>query len=259
MLLLLSPAKKLNYSDPVTDVSHSQPQLLPETQMLIDRLKTLSPEEISSLMGLSEQLGFLNYQRFQDWHIPFNQDNARQAIFAFKGDVYQGLSAETFNKKDLVWAQDHIRIISGLYGLLRPLDLIQPYRLEMGTKFENLRGKDLYKFWGSTITDACNKQIKALSEKKLPPFLINLASNEYFKAITPKNLETSVITPIFKEKRGKEYRVISFFAKRARGQIAAFATKNKLSNINDLKEFRDDDYRFKSELSSADKWVFTRG
>ena len=259
MLLLLSPAKKLNYSDPVTDVSHSQPQLLPETQMLIDRLKTLSPEELSSLMGLSEQLGFLNYQRFQDWHIPFNQDNARQAIFAFKGDVYQGLSAETFNKKDLVWAQDHIRIISGLYGLLRPLDLIQPYRLEMGTKFENLRGKDLYKFWGSTITDACNKQIKALSEKNLPPFLINLASNEYFKAITPKNLETSVITPIFKEKRGKEYRVISFFAKRARGQIAAFATKNKLSNINDLKEFRDDDYRFKSELSSADKWVFTRG
>ena len=259
MLLLLSPAKKLNYSDPVTDVSHSQPQLLPETQMLIDRLKTLSPEEISSLMGLSEQLGFLNYQRFQDWHIPFNQDNARQAIFAFKGDVYQGLSAETFNKKDLVWAQDHIRIISGLYGLLRPLDLIQPYRLEMGTKFENLRGKDLYKFWGSTITDACNKQIKALGEKKLTPFLINLASNEYFKAITPKNLETSVITPIFKEKRGKEYRVISFFAKRARGQIAAFATKNKLSNINDLKEFRDDDYRFNSELSSADKWVFTRG
>ena len=259
MLLLLSPAKKLNYSDPVTDVSHSQPQLLPETQMLIDRLKTLSPEQISSLMGLSEQLGFLNYQRFQDWHIPFNQDNARQAIFAFKGDVYQGLSAETFNKKDLVWAQDHIRIISGLYGLLRPLDLIQPYRLEMGTKFENLRGKDLYKFWGSTITDACNKQIKALGEKKLTPFLINLASNEYFKAITPKNLETSVITPIFKEKRGKEYRVISFFAKRARGQIAAFATKNKLSNINDLKEFRDDDYRFNSELSSADKWVFTRG
>ena len=259
MLLLLSPAKKLNYSDPITDTFHSQPELLPQANMLIDRLKTLSPQEISRLMGLSDQLGSLNYQRYQDWHMTFNQDNARQAVFAFKGDVYQGLSAETFNEKDLIWAQDHIRIISGLYGLLRPLDLMQPYRLEMGTKFENLRGKDLYKFWGNIITDACNKQIKALSKKKIPPYLVNLASNEYFKAITPNNLETSVVTPIFKEKRGNDYRVISFFAKRARGQIAAFAIKNKISNINDLKDFRDGDYLFNSGLSSPDKWVFTRG
>ena len=258
MLLLLSPAKKLNYSDQVTDVFHSQPQLLLQTQILIDRLKTLSSRDISSLMGLSDQLGSLNHQRYQDWHTPFNQENARQAVFAFKGDVYQGLSAETFDERDLIWAQDHVRIISGLYGLLRPLDLMQPYRLEMGTKFENLRGKNLYKFWGSIITDACNKQIAVLSKKKSPPFLVNLASNEYFKAIAPKNLEASIMTPIFKEKRGNDYRVISFFAKRARGQMAAFAIKNKLSDINDLKDFVDGDYRFNSGLSSSDKWIFTR-
>ncbi len=206
MLTLISPAKTLDFETPaVTDV-HTQADFLEHSAELIDQLKLQSPDDISALMKLSSKLSELNVQRFHDWCLPFNQNNAKAALLAFKGDVYTGLDAESFSADDFSYAQSHLGILSGLYGLLRPLDLIQPYRLEMGTKFGNTRGANLYTFWGTIITDAINQRLE-LSHSKI---LVNLASNEYFKAVKTKQLNAELITPVFKDEKNGQYKIISF-------------------------------------------------
>ncbi|MGB1334066.1 MAG: peroxide stress protein YaaA [Porticoccaceae bacterium] len=254
MLTIISPAKKLDYSQPAETQAFTQPLLLEHSEQLIKDLQQLSPEEVCSLMGLSDKLGALNYERFQEWQTPFSIDNAKQAVLAFKGDVYQGLDADNMNADELNWAQDNLRILSGLYGLLRPLDLMQPYRLEMGTKFANQRGANLYQFWGEIITDQLNKLFPASAKS----VLVNLASNEYFKSVQSKNINAEIITPVFMDQKGDKYKIISFFAKRARGLMSAFIIKNKITNAEQLKTFNVDGYSFNSAMSDGNKWVFCR-
>lgn len=254
MLTIISPAKKLDYSQPAETQAFTQPLLLEHSEQLIKDLQQLSPEEICSLMGLSDKLGALNYERFQEWQTPFSIDNAKQAVLAFKGDVYQGLDADNMNADELNWAQDNLRILSGLYGLLRPLDLMQPYRLEMGTKFANQRGANLYQFWGEIITDQLNKLFPASAKS----VLVNLASNEYFKSVQSKNINAEIITPVFMDQKGDKYKIISFFAKRARGLMSAFIIKNKITDAEQLKTFNVDGYSFNSAMSDGNKWVFCR-
>lgn len=254
MLTVISPAKNLDYESPIPALKTTQPQLLEQAQTLIDQLKPLAPHEVSGLMHLSDKLGQLNYERFQTWHTPFTKKNARPAVLAFNGDVYQGLNASEMSAEDLTFAQQHLSILSGLYGVLRPLDLMQPYRLEMGTKFKNSGGKDLYEFWGSAITDALNKQLK----KAKATTLINLASNEYFRSVHKRELAAPVIEPVFKDWKNGEYKIISFFAKKARGLMSAYIIKNRLTNPEDIKAFDWSEYQFSESMSSATKWVFTR-
>ena len=254
MLTIISPAKKLDYSQPSEAQTFTQPLLLEHSEQLLKDLRLLSPEDICSLMGLSDKLGALNYERFQEWQTPFSTDNAKQAILAFKGDVYQGLDADNMSADELSWAQDNLRILSGLYGLLRPLDLMQPYRLEMGTKFANQRGANLYQFWGGIITDQLNKLFPASAKS----VLVNLASNEYFKSVQPKNINAEIITPVFMDQKGDKYKIISFFAKRARGLMSAFIIKNKITDAEQLKTFNVDGYSFNSAMSEGNKWVFCR-
>ena len=254
MLTIISPAKKLDYSQPAETQAFTQPLLLEHSEQLIKDLQRLSPEEVCSLMGLSDKLGALNYERFQEWQTPFSIDNAKQAVLAFKGDVYQGLDADNMNADELNWAQDNLRILSGLYGLLRPLDLMQPYRLEMGTKFANQRGANLYQFWGEIITEQLNKLFPASAKS----VLVNLASNEYFKSVQPKNINAEIITPVFMDQKGDKYKIISFFAKRARGLMSAFIIKNKITDAEQLKTFNVDGYSFNYAMSNANKWVFCR-
>jgi cytoplasmic iron level regulating protein YaaA (DUF328/UPF0246 family) len=254
MLTIISPAKKLDYSQPAEAHECSQPMLLEHSEQLLNDLRLLSPDDICSLMGLSDKLGALNFERFQEWQTPFSRENAKQAILAFKGDVYQGLDAENMSADELAWAQDNLRILSGLYGLLRPMDLMQPYRLEMGTKFANNRGANLYQFWGEIITNQLNKLLSA-SPKSV---LINLASNEYFKSVKPKKLEADIITPIFMDQKNDKYKIISFFAKRARGLMSAFIIKNKITDAEQLKTFDVDGYSYNPAMSEGNKWVFCR-
>jgi len=254
MLMVISPAKKLDYETPVAFTDSSQPQFLPQAQDLIDQIKPLAPHDISSLMHISDALGQLNYDRFQNWSTPFTSDNARMALFAFKGDVYQGIEAETFSEADLAFAQGHLRILSGLYGLLRPQDLMQAYRLEMGTKFQNSKGKDLYEFWGGQITEALNQDLSANKSE----YLVNLASNEYFKSVKKRDLNVPIITPIFKDNKNGQYKIISFYAKKARGLMAAFIIKNRIENVEDLKAFNEQGYVYNEALSKGNDWVFTR-
>jgi cytoplasmic iron level regulating protein YaaA (DUF328/UPF0246 family) len=254
MLMLISPAKTLDFeSAPVTE-KHTESDFLADSRALIKELKALSPADISGLMHISDKLGVLNFDRFQAWKTPFTATNAKQAVLAFQGDVYTGLAADTFKARDFDFAQKHLRILSGLYGLLRPLDLIQPYRLEMGTKFHNSRGANLYQFWGDHLTEAVNQQLTALKSTTL----VNLASNEYFKAIKPKQLAGEVITPVFKDWKNGQYKIISFYAKKARGLMSAYAIKNRLTSAEDLKSFDVDGYGFDAKLSSERDWVFTR-
>jgi len=254
MLTVISPAKKLDYASPVAAITHTQPNLLDHSQELLEGLKKLSPQDVCALMGLSDTLGALNYERFQEWHTPFNSDNARPAVLAFKGDVYQGLDAESMSDGDLNWAQDHLRILSGLYGVLRPLDLMQPYRLEMGTKFANSRGADLYNFWDGIISGELNALLTTPND-----VLLNLASNEYFKAAQEKTINSRIVTPVFMDDKGGKYKIISFFAKKARGLMAAFIISNKITEVEDIKGFVSDGYSFNAANSEGDKWVFTRG
>jgi cytoplasmic iron level regulating protein YaaA (DUF328/UPF0246 family) len=253
MLTVISPAKKLDYASPVQAHNHTQPTLLEYSEELLEGLKTLNPQEVSALMGLSDKLGALNYERFQEWTTPFNINNARPAVLAFKGDVYQGLAADSMSREDLNWAQDNLRILSGLYGILRPLDLMQPYRLEMGTKFANSKGPDLYSFWDGII----NKEINNLLVHS-EDVLLNLASNEYFKATQDKTINRRIVTPVFMDNKQGKYKIISFFAKKARGLMAAFIIKNRISDVNLIKTFDSDGYRFNSSLTEGDRWVFTR-
>jgi len=254
MLIVLSPAKNLDYETPPCSKLHTQPELLEQSQRLIDELVKLAPQDVSALMGISDKLGCLNYDRFQAWQRPFAPDNAKQAVLAFNGDVYSGLAAERFTADDFRYAQKHLRILSGLYGLLRPMDLMQAYRLEMGTRFANDEGKDLYAFWGEQITTALNKQLKALKSTSV----VNLASNEYFKAVKPKLLNAELITPVFKDLKGDQYKVISFYAKKARGLMAAWIIQNKLERPADLKKFKAEGYTYNGTLSSDKQLVFTR-
>lgn len=254
MLIVISPAKNLDYESEIPKVRATQPELLDSAEMLMADLKHLSPHDVSKLMGISDKLGVLNYDRFQAWSRPFTKANARPAVLSFNGDVYQGLDAASFDADDFRFAQQHLRILSGLYGVLRPLDLMQAYRLEMGTRFSNIKGKDLYEFWGTTITEKLNQHLKTLKSDTL----INLASNEYFKSVKPKSLQASVIEPVFKDWKNGQYKIISFFAKKARGLMSAYIIKNKLSHAEELKSFDWGGYQFNEATSTAGKWVFTR-
>lgn len=254
MLSVISPAKTLDFDSPVTTRKATQPEFLERSQALIEDARNLDPADIRSLMGVSENIAALNHQRFMDWHQPFDKDNARQAILAFKGDVYTGLEAETMDATQLAYAQKHLRILSGLYGLLRPLDLMQAYRLEMGLKFANSGGKNLYDFWGESLTGSLNKQLK----KTGTPVLLNLASNEYFKAVKPGALEAEVITPVFKDLKTGKYKIISFFAKKARGQMARYIIDREINDVAALKKYRVAGYRYNAAESSARELVFTR-
>ncbi|HLT13823.1 MAG TPA: peroxide stress protein YaaA [Marinobacter sp.] len=253
MLMIISPAKTLDYESPLATETFTQPDYLDDACELIDQLKELEPHQVSNLMSISDKLGQLNAERFRDWHTPFTPDNARQAILAFKGDVYTGLDAESFNEDDFAFAQKHLRMLSGLYGLLKPLDLMQPYRLEMGTKFENRRGKDLYAFWGSKLTDALNRQLAEDDQ-----VLVNLASNEYFKSVQAKKLDGRLVTPQFKDWKNGKYKIISFYAKKARGLMCRYAIQNRITQADDLKGFNLEGYYFSEEQSDNNNWVFLR-
>lgn len=253
MLVLISPAKSLNFDTrPVTD-KHSQALFLKEARLVNREIKKLSPNDLSELMGISNKLGELNFVRNQQWKTPFTTENAKQAIFAFTGDVYQGLDAASFSDQEFEIAQEKIRILSGLYGLLKPLDLIQAYRLEMGTKIGIDGSNNLYGFWNEKLTKAINKE---LTEAGGP--LINLASNEYFKAIDSKKIKAEIISPAFKDLKNGQYKIISFFAKKARGLMSRFIIQNNISELDDLKAFDLDGYYFNNELSKDKNWVFTR-
>jgi len=254
MLLVVSPAKKLDFESPLATKYFSQPTMLEHSQLLINDCVKLSPDQIATLMKLSDKLAGLNAARFGEWSTPFNQDNARQAILSFNGDVYTGLDAQTFSEADFDFAQKHFRILSGLYGLLKPLDLMQAYRLEMGCKLANSRGENLYQFWGEIITNELNK---ALSEQG-DEVLINLASTEYFKSVKKKSLNATIITPVFKDWKNGQYKIISFFAKKARGLMARYIIQNKLTLVEQLKEFDLAGYQYSESLSKGNDWVFTR-
>jgi cytoplasmic iron level regulating protein YaaA (DUF328/UPF0246 family) len=254
MLMVISPAKTLDFETPAKTKKSTVPDFLSHSEKLIDQLRVLSPSDISELMSISDKLGQLNFERFLNWHTPFDNTNAKQAVLAFKGDVYTGLDAESFSSTDFTFAQKHLRILSGLYGLLKPLDLIQPYRLEMGTKFANESGSNLYQFWGEQLTEALNQQLK----KNKSAVLVNLASNEYFKAVNSKKLNADIITPVFKDYKNGKYKIISFYAKKARGLMSAYVIKQQLENVEDLKNFDTDGYSYNSAMSSAREWVFTR-
>lgn len=258
MLVVVSPAKSLDFESPLATQTYSMPSYLDYSQQLVDQLKDLAPHDIASLMKLSDKLAQLNYDRFQDFSQPFNQENARQAVLAFKGDVYQGLQAQEFSPQDFEFAQNHMRILSGLYGLLKPLDLIQPYRLEMGTKFENDQGKNLYEFWGDRLNQNLDQELEKIGEKNIEPILINLASNEYFKAAKAKALNHKVITPIFKDFKNGQYKIISFYAKKARGLMSRFIIQNKIVEAEALKTFDVDGYYFCEKSSQGNDWVFLR-
>ena len=204
-------------------------------------------------MGLSDKLGALNYERFQEWETPFTKSNSKQAILAFKGDVYQGLDAESLSETELIWAQKHVRILSGLYGILKPMDLMQPYRLEMGTKFATKRGQNLYDFWSSIITEELNKNFSSDNTN-----LLNLASNEYFKSINVSELKANVISPVFMDKKNGKYKIISFFAKKARGLMTRYVIKNRIEDINDIQNFEEGGYFFNEAMSEDNKPVFCR-
>jgi len=258
MILVLSPAKSLDFETPPSLAEYTQPAFLDQSQLLIKQLRQLSPPEISQLMSISDALSALNAERFGKWRKPFTPDNAKQAVLAFNGDVYEGLDAQTLSPAALHFAQEHVRILSGLYGLLRPLDLMQAYRLEMGTRLANVRGKDLYAFWGERIVDALNV---AIQESKAT-VLVNLASEEYFKSVKPKKMCVPVIQPVFEEWSGGQstgkYKVVSFFAKRARGLMARYVVTKRLKKADGLKKFSTEGYAFSAEASTESRWVFRR-
>lgn len=254
MLTLVSPAKTLDYESPLSTETHSLPRFTEHSQMLIETLRKLSVQDVADLMKLSDKLASLNVARYESWQPEHTQDNARQAVLAFKGDVYTGLDAASFSENDFSFAQSHLRILSGLYGLLRPLDLLEPYRLEMGTKLSNARGDNLYQFWGDIITEALNDELKASGSD----VVVNLASNEYFKAVKPKALHARLITPVFKDLKNGQYKIISFYAKKARGLMTRYMIQNRIEEPEALKNFNLEGYYFSAEESKGDTWVFLR-
>jgi len=256
MQIVISPAKTLDFETPPNTQTVSDAQFLDQSQKLINHLSKKSVQDIAELMKLSDKLAALNVARFGSWQTPFALDNAKQAVLAFKGDVYTGLDAQSLNEEDLAFAQQHLRILSGLYGLLKPLDLIQPYRLEMGTKLKIGAKENLYKFWGTRLTDQINQNTAKNSEHEA--CLINLASNEYFKAVQPKTLNARLITPIFKDQKNGQYKIISFFAKKARGLMVRYIIDHRITNSEQLKDFDYAGYYYSEEQSTANDWVFLR-
>ena len=254
MLTVISPAKTLDYETPTITQQATQPQFLERAAALVADAKKMNTEEIQNLMSVSQNIASINQQRFKNWTTPFNLDNSKQSILAFKGDVYTGLDAETLNTADLNFAQNHLRILSGLYGVLRPLDLMQPYRLEMGLQFKNQGGKNLYEFWGNAITGALNKELAHLKSS----LLINLASNEYFKSVQKSDLNADIVTPVFKDLKGGKYKIIAFYAKKARGLMARYIIENRLTKPDDLKNFDINGYHFNEFESNPNEIVFTR-
>ena len=254
MIIVISPAKSLYSHSPIHHETFSQPDFLPEAQQIVSVMKKKKPAQLSSLMDISPKLAELNYRRFQEWAPPFTPENSWQAVLMFNGDCYQGLRAETFSSIEFETAQQHLRILSGVYGLLKPLDLIQPYRLEMGTSISIARKKNLYEFWKTKITGKLNLEMAETGQKEL----INLASNEYFGAIDTKKLKARIITPSFKEQKNGQYLMVSFFAKRARGLMSRFIIQNGITDPEEIKAFNLEGYYFNNQLSKAGNWVFTR-
>lgn len=258
MILVISPAKALDYETPVAISTHTQPDFLDDSAALIDVLREKTPADIAELMSLSDPLATLNVARYASWSRPFSAENARQAVLAFNGDVYEGLDAKSLGEDDLAWAQHHLRILSGLYGVLRPLDLMQAYRLEMGTRLANPRGKNLYEFWGERITDELNRLLAGEEEAGRERVLLNLASDEYFKSVKPKKLKGRIVTPVFEDWKGGRYKIISFYAKRARGLMSRYVITNRIDEVSSLQDFDSDGYAFAADASDADTLVFRR-
>ncbi len=254
MIIVVSPAKSLDFDSPAKTKKYSEPQFLEDSSVLMNELQNYQPEQLSQLMHISEALGELNFNRNLNWQLPFTTENAKQAMFAFQGDVYQGMNAQDYSTAEINFAQKHLRILSGLYGILKPLDLIQPYRLEMGSKFNNARGKNLYEFWGSKLTDHINAELAAQKTK----LLINLASNEYFSAVKAKAVDGEIVTPVFKDFSAGKYKVVSFFAKKARGEMVTHIVKNKITNADELLDFSTAGYRYSKTESAPNKPVFLR-
>ena len=254
MLALISPAKTLDYETALPSSNFTQPRLLDQSEQLIEVCRELSASQLASLMSVSEKIAQLNVARFQDWQTEFDLANARQAIFAFKGDVYTGLDAYALNDAQLDFAQQHLRMLSGLYGLLRPLDLMMPYRLEMGTKLHNPRGSNLYEFWGKRITDLIQQDLQQANSN----ILLNLASDEYYKAVKESALDAQIVKPVFLDQKNGKYKVISFYAKKARGLMARFVIEQQIQQVEDLKAFNSEGYYFDAENSNAKELVFKR-
>lgn len=254
MLIVISPAKTLDYQSPLATQRYTQPELLKYAKKLIKTCRKLTPDQIASLMKVSDKLAGLNAARFAEWTPEFTPDNARPAVLAFKGEVYSGLNAQTFSEEDFDFAQRHLRMLSGLYGVLRPLDLMQPYRLEMGTKLANENGNDLYSFWGDVITQNLNTAL----EQQQDNILINLASDEYFKSINQSKLNATIIKPVFLDRKVGKYKIISFYAKRARGLMSRFIIKNRLTQPEQLQQFDDDGYQFDAASSNNSEFIFKR-
>jgi len=254
MLLVISPAKTLDFESPLPSHRPTQPAFLDQAEELVGVLRRKSRHELAELMDLSEKLADLNWRRYRAWSPPFTEDNARAALFAFKGDVYTGFDLPSYGSAELRFAQKHLRILSGLYGLLRPLDLIQPYRLEMGTSLKTKAGKNLYEFWGESLTSAVNAALKRSGEATL----VNLASKEYFSALQPEAVSGRVVTPVFKDLKKDGYRIVSFFAKKARGMMCDYAIREALCEAEALKGFTGGGYEYRPDLSSESEWLFTR-
>lgn len=254
MLALISPAKNLDFETEPMVEKYTVPNLLEETEILVNTVRKLSRGELAQTMSISQKLADLNFKRYQDFSIPFHLGNSKQAAFVFNGDTYAGLQVNSLSKSNLIYAQKHLRILSGLYGILRPLDLIQPYRLEMGLKFKTLRGKNLYEFWKDRITDTVNNAL----EEHTNNTVINLASSEYFKVIKMKKLAGPLVTPIFKEIKGSEIRTVGMFAKKARGAMARYMITNQIDQVDELKDFNINGYSYRDDLSSGTDLVFSR-
>lgn len=252
MKIVISPAKSLDFSSPLPTEKFTNGQFLNEAEKLNEVLKKKSPKQLSKLMSISDKLGELNWQRNQEWSLPFTLENARQAIYAFKGTVYEGLDAYSIPTEKLDQLQNKLRILSGQYGILKPLDLMQPYRLEMGTKLKIARKDNLYQYWGESLTNAINEELKD------DEIFVNLASNEYFKVIKPKLLKVPVVTPTFKDYKNGNLKIISFFAKKARGLMVRYIINNNIEKAEDLKGFDYDGYAFDTNLSTENQLVFTR-
>ncbi|MDA3954015.1 MAG: peroxide stress protein YaaA [Bacteroidales bacterium] len=254
MITVISPAKTLDFKRDVQTKQYSQPYFLKDSEVLIKELRKLNPKDIVRIMKVSNDIAFLNFERNLSWRIPFTIDNAKQAILAFNGQVFIGLNSKTLTENELLFAQDNFRILSGLYGALKPLDLMQAYRLEMGIPLKNPRGKNLYEFWGTKITETINSELQDHKYK----VLINLASKEYYKVIKPKLIKGEIITPVFKEEKGSNYKVIAVYAKNARGLMSRFIIQNGIENPEDIKAFDSEDYLYNQDLSTENEWVFTR-
>jgi len=253
--LIISPAKTLDYETKIPYQAQSELDFLKESTRLVRILKKLKPEELAELMHVSSKIAYLNHDRYAQWDTPINEKEARQALFAFKGEVYNGLKAYDLEAKDIEYAQSHMRILSGLYGLLKPLDLMLPYRLEMGTKLSSAKFKNLYEFWGDKISKKLQQDIKESGTN----VLVNLASKEYFKSVNTKKIKARIVTPIFKEAKEDHYKVIAIFAKKARGLMSRYIIQNKIEDPEELKHFDLEGYFYNETLSSENEFIFTRG